>query len=272
MIVVDLHNHTLASHAKDSVTDMVASAKNHGLRIYGFSEHSPRPLSCSYPREYREHLKASFGTYVNDIRALQGQDPDMHLLLGMELDWVPSDRPFMDAAIAAYPFEYVIGGIHFLDGWGFDFTADDWNITPEECAAHYENYFRNLRALAESGLVNIAAHPDIIKLFSISTFRKWLTLPASQTLIAEALTAIRDAGMAMEISSAGLRKPCHEIYPGPEIMRMAADLGLQITFGSDAHNVTEPAFAFDQLEAYARSYGYTQSVYFEKGVVHSVAF
>ena len=272
MIIVDLHNHTNASHGRNSVAEMVASAKEKGLRIYGFSEHSPRPLACSYPREYREHLQASFGTYVNDIRQFQQNDQEITVLLGMELDWIPSDRPFMEQALAAWPFDYVIGGIHFLDTWGFDFTPEDWKLPTERIRACYTLYFQNLRAMAESGLVNIAAHPDIIKIFSLEHFKIWIAEQENLDLVAAALAAIRKAGMAMEISSAGLRKPCHEIYPGPAIMRLAADLNVPITFGSDAHNVTEPGFAFDQLEAWARTYGYTHSVLFRQGTMQEIAF
>lgn len=76
----------------------------------------------------------------------------------------------------------------------------------------------------------------------------------------------------MEISSAGLRKPCNEIYPHPAIMKLAADLGVKISFGSDAHCTNTPAYAFDQLEAYARSYGYTSSVIFENRKPREIAF
>lgn len=272
MIVVDLHSHTSASHGQHSVAEMYAAAQARGLAVFGFSEHSPRPKEYSYPAEYREHLLASFASYVREVEALRSAPGKPRVLLGMELDWFPAERPFMEAAIAAYPFDYLIGGIHFLGSWGFDFTRDDWNISPQQCFVRYENYFRTLRDMAESRLVNIVAHPDIIKLFTVEVFRLWIAEQEHQDLVATALVAIRDAGMALEISSAGLRKPCQEIYPGPEIMRLAADLGVAISFGSDAHCINTPAFAFDQLADYARSYGYTESQYFVKGMPHTLPF
>ena len=263
MIVADVHNHTNASHGKASVGEMYAAAKDRGLAVYGFSEHSPRPEAYSYPVEYREHLRQNFVRYASEVMQLRALSGSPKVLLGMELDWFPSERPFMEAAVAAYPFDYIIGGIHFLGSWGFDFTQDDWKISPQQCYTRYENYFRTLADMARSGLVDIAAHPDIIKLYSVDVFHQWLAMPESLALISEALTAIRDNGLVMEISSAGLRKPCNEIYPHPAIMRLASDLGVKISFGSDAHCPNTPAYAFDQLEAYARSYGYTSSVIFE---------
>ena len=163
--------------------------------------------------EYREHLRQNFVRYASEVMQLRALSGSPKVLLGMELDWFPSERPFMEAAVAAYPFDYIIGGIHFLGSWGFDFTQDDWKISPQQCYTRYENYFRTLADMARSGLVDIAAHPDIIKLYSVDVFHQWLAMPESLALISEALTAIRDNGLVMEISSAGLRKPCNEIYP-----------------------------------------------------------
>ena len=272
MIVADVHNHTNASHGKASVGEMYAAAKDRGLAVYGFSEHSPRPEAYSYPVEYREHLRQNFVRYASEVMQLRALSGSPKVLLGMELDWFPSERPFMEAAVAAYPFDYIIGGIHFLGSWGFDFTQDDWKISPQQCYTRYENYFRTLADMARSGLVDIAAHPDIIKLYSVDVFHQWLAMPESLALISEALTAIRDNGLVMEISSAGLRKPCNEIYPHPAIMKLASDLGVKISFGSDAHCPNTPAYAFDQLEAYARSYGYTSSVIFENRKPREIGF
>ena len=76
----------------------------------------------------------------------------------------------------------------------------------------------------------------------------------------------------MEISSAGLRKPCREIYPGPALMEMAVELGLPVTISSDAHNKDDLMRSFDELIAYAEEYGYSSSVYVAGGRMHSLPF
>ena len=110
--------------------------------------------------------------------------------------------------------------------------------------------------LAASGLVDVVAHPDFIKVCCYDDFQAWLKQPGSLDLVAGALTAMRDSDTAMEVSSAGLRKPFHEPYPGPAIMEIAADLGLTISFGSDAHAASETVSHFEELARYARSYGF----------------
>lgn len=278
MISIDLHTHTNASHGESSVAEMRAAARLRGLKIQGFSEHSPRPRDYVYPSDYGPHLLAAFPRYAEDVLAARAGEDAPRTLFGMELDWLPAERAFMEQAADAWPFDYIIGGIHFLDHWGFDASAADWEkLNRDEREALYVRYFNELRALADARhkgtrLADIAAHPDIIKLFSINDFRRWIAQPANLDQVAEALAAIRDAGMALEISSAGLRKPCAEIYPHPAIMGLAAEIGVAISFGSDAHCVNTPAYAFDQLEAYAASFGYTESRYFVNREAHSLPF
>ena len=256
---------------------MFAAGRARGLSIQGFSEHSPRPRGYDYPTEYRDRLTRLYPGHVREVRGLAAEQaalPDGSLvLLGLELDWLEDEPSFMRDVARAYPYDYIIGGIHFLGHWGFDWSADDWAPLDEERRAGlYERYYRTMARMAQSGLFRIAAHPDLIKIFSVESFRAWLERPGSLDLVAQALTAVRDAGMAMEISSAGLRKPCREIYPGPAILRLAADLNLPITFASDAHGVGDVAAAFDVLARYAADAGYTESLVFQGGDIRRIPF
>lgn len=278
MIVVDVHTHTAYSHGKDSLAHMWAAAQRKGLEMYGFSEHSPRPETYDYPVEYRDTLIAAYPRYIAEVQALQRAEQSKGeqgkvVLLGIELDWFEREQAFMQEVRTAYTYDYAIGGIHFLGRWGFDFSADDWKfLPPEQCFAQYQAYFETFVRMVQSGLFNVAAHPDIIKIFSVDIFRQWLRQPLAKAQVREALAQLKAAGMAMEISSAGLRKPCAEIYPGPEIMALAAELQVPISFASDAHCVNTVAYAFDELARYARSFGYTHSQWFRQGQRHEQAF
>ena len=97
-------------------------------------------------------------------------------------------------------------------------------------------------------------------------FHIWLAKAESAAQIRRCLTALRDAGMAMEISSAGLRKACREIYPAPPIMALAAELGLPVSFASDAHGVDDVAHGFARLGSYAKAFGFREHVFFDKGL------
>lgn len=266
MIKVDVHTHTSHSHGKNSVEEMYRQGKLLGFEVMGFSEHSPRPLAYTYPREYREHLSATFGGYIASVQDLKKRAGGPQILLGLEMDYFPLEEAFIAETLARHPYDYVIGGLHFLGTWGFDHSQTDWDaLSEEQKRGHYVHYYETLQKMAASRLMNIAAHPDLIKIFSVDSFKEWLQEKSAQQLVRQALLAIKENDMSMEISSAGLRKPCKEIYPGPVLMQLAAELGLPITFGSDAHCVNTLGYAFEQLAAYAKDYGYTHSVYFANG-------
>ncbi len=262
MITADLHNHTLYSHGRHTPKQMWESAQKKGIELFGFSEHSPRPNAYTYTREYRDKLSKYFPQYVAEVQALQKEFP-RQILLGMEMDWFEQELDFIKHAIKEYNFDYLIGSVHFLGKWGYDDQTSDWEkLSIEECYAHYTHYFETLKRMADSGLFNIAAHLDLIKIFSVDIFHQWIALPKNQDVVNAALLTIKENNMALEISSAGLRKMCKEIYPCKEIMNLAADLQLPITFASDAHQVEDVAGDFVTLEAYARSYGYKNSVWY----------
>ncbi len=181
------------------------------------------------------------------------------------MDWLEDELPFQKQILSDEHFEYVIGGIHFLGTWGFDASASDWEqlstAQKEDC---YARYYATMRNMAESGLFDIVAHPDLIKIFSVREFHAWLNKSGSMDMVRGALRAARDAGMAMEISSAGLRKPCREIYPCEEIVKAAAELHLPVSFGSDGHCVNTIATGFAELARHASAAGYTESVIFHR--------
>lgn len=271
MICADIHNHTVASHGLATVAEMFAAAAARNLAWYGFSEHSPLPPGYSCPL-YKGDLTVTFPAYAEEVLALREQTSGApagasarkpavpQVLLGMELDWLPVNTPWMRAMVSRYPFDYIIGGLHFVDdvpvgsprSWGAE-------VALAQRFARYDAYYEAMRKLAASGMVDVVAHPDFIKVCCYDDFQAWLALPGSRERIAAVLEAMRGTDTAMEISSAGLRKPFHEPYPGPVIMDLAADLGLSVSFGSDAHNTEDTGSYFETLAAYATAHGFSRS-------------
>lgn len=264
-IHADIHLHTKHSHGIGTTREMYEAAKSRGLTIIGFSEHSPRPEGYTYPQDYQEQLTKTYSQYIQEVIDLRTEAAceGVEVLLGVEFDFIPARLDFARQFCAAYPYDYIIGGLHFQGTWGFDGPAEEWlPIEQEERFALYDTYYEDLCQLAEAKLFNVVAHPDLIKIHSKDDFTAWLTRPTSIARVTKALTAIRDNGLVMEVSSAGLRKPCQEIYPGPVIMQLAATLDVPISFGSDAHCPNTPAAYFDILAQYAARFGYTTSTIF----------
>ncbi len=273
MITVDTHIHTHFSHGKASVQEMFDAAQAKGMTVFGFSEHSPRPAGFDYPTDYKQKLTAAWPEYVRQVSALKENPQGVQVLLGIEMDWTVGQEDYIRQKLTADPFDYVIAGIHFLDTWGFDFSPQDWaHWSDDEKFARYEAFFVTMTRMAQTGLFDIVAHPDIIKIFSVDAFTRWMQTAPAKDAVRAALCAVKEAGMAMEVSSAGLRKLCAEIYPGPFFMETARDLRLPISFGSDAHSTASVGYAFNVLETYARTYGYSQSVFFERRTMQVRAF
>ena len=170
MITADLHSHTRYSHGASTPQEMYAAACTAGLKLLGFTEHSPRPLGFDYTNEYREQLSRFMPTYAREVCELRDNAaPDAcQVLFGMEMDWLEGQADFARQACTAYDFDYLLGSVHFIGHWGFDDQASDWDIlSQEECERNYVRYFQSWREMIASGMFQIAAHPDLIKIFSV---------------------------------------------------------------------------------------------------------
>ena len=276
MISADLHNHTVASHGTADVATMAAQARAAGLAWFGLSEHSPLPegFSCAL---YTGDLAAEFPRYAVEVLRLReatvepGAGP--RILLGLELDWLPSRLGYMRELTAAWPFDYVLGSLHYLDGMSVGAVAN-WGaeVPREERFARFAAYFYEMASMAKSGLADVASHPDFIKLRAFDDFQAWLGAAESRAPLETAMAALAQSGTAMEVSAAGLRQSFAEPYPAPPIMRLAAEAGVDICFGSDAHRPADVARHFDRLAGYARSFGYAESVIFINRQKRRLAF
>lgn len=262
MINADLHSHTVISHGADTVAAMYEAGREAGLEIMGFSEHSPLPpgYACKL---YTGDLEGDFPHYVREVLELKEHAAGPEVLLGMELDWIPSRRKWMEELTGRFPFDYVLGSIHFLDGQSVGNVAS-WpeDLTPAQCHARFAAYFYEIAAMAASGLVQAASHPDFVKLRAWDQYQSWLKTPQAAAAIDCAMTSLAKHNVAMEINSAGLRQDFAEPYPAEEVIVSAARRGVRICFGSDAHRKQDVGAGFAAISAIAARHGYRESVVF----------
>ena len=192
--------------------------------------------------------------YVERVRLAGEQHPQLRVKLALEVDFIPGREDWVRDLAARYPWDYLIGSVHYL--------SESWDIdNPKRIALWRERdvfevwtaYFERLTQAAESGLFDIIGHADLCKKFG---FR-----PANDCapLYRRFLAAARRGGVAIELNTAGLRKECREIYPSRTFLALAHQAGVPITFGSDAHAPEEVGADFDQAVALARSVGYTHT-------------
>ena len=237
--VPDYHMHTpRCNHAIGSVMEYAESAILQGLPEIGMSDHSPMPKG--YDEAWRMR-RDELMNYINEIKDVKESIKDKLLLrIGLEADYYPGAEAYLRELIDSHKWDYIIGSVHYLDDWGFDNEENlsEWEHRDVEDA--YCDYYTLVAASARSGLFDIIGHPDLIKKFG---HRPPLGSKRVRDAEEEMLLALKQADIAMEVSSAGLRKPVGEIYPHAHLIARAGELGIPIAFGSDAHAPGEVGFA-----------------------------
>lgn len=257
-----MHVHTSrCRHATGSPADYVAAAEAAGVTTMAFTDHLPLPegFDGSYAMP-----EVELAEYVVEVARARGTARATEVLLGIEADWLPEHLERARTLIGAHPFDVVLGSVHFVDGWAFDDPAlrdgySQW--TPD---ALWERYFDELGAAASSGLFDAMAHPDLVKKFRFvpeSDPRGWYS---------DAAAAFAAAGVAVEVSTAGLRKPCGEIYPSASLLSEMRRAGVPAMVGSDAHRPAEVGYGWHEAYSALRRAGYTSVVVFRERVAEEV--
>ena len=249
---VDLHNHTTrCNHAEGTIDEYITKAIELGIDIYGFSEHAPMTFDPKYRLAFNE-----MQAYTQDVLSArdryQGQ---IEILLGYEVDYLPGH---MDERVLNADVDYLIGSVHFINKWGFDNPEFIGGYEGQDIDSIWQEYFDAIEAMAKMGRFDIVGHLDLIKVF------KFLPKKDVRLIAKNALQAIKQSNMVIELNAAGLRKPIQEVYPSAPLLEVAYELDIPITFSSDAHAIDQIGFSYEQTTELAKCVGYTQAVTFKQ--------
>lgn len=251
----DYHMHTpLCCHAEGVPAEYAARAVEVGLSEIGFSDHSPMPQDDFDDWRMRLDQLDEYVESVEEVRAAQTQ---LRVLLSLEVDYLPGGEDWIRDLAALHPWDYLIGSVHYLTRqWDIDNPKKRARWDTQEPWAVWAGYAERLRQAVESGLFDIIGHLDLCKKFGHRPERD------PTPLFRPVLEAAARRGVAIELNTAGLRKDCREIYPARSILELACELGVPITFGSDAHRPEEVGADFSAAIVLARSVGYRESLRF----------
>jgi len=179
--------------------------------------------------------------------------------LGIEADFFPETVGVLRSRLAAHPFDYVIGSVHFLNGFPIDEHARYWNaLSDDERHLKWADYWARVTALAQSGVFDILAHPDLPKKFGHHP-REAVSADALR-----ALDAVAEAGMAIELNTAGWSLPAREPYPSEGLLKAARARDIPICINSDAHTPRNVARDFERARGLVRACGWTHTARFER--------
>jgi histidinol-phosphatase (PHP family) len=221
--------------------DYARVALERGLDEIGCSEHAPLG-----DRDTDWTLKlADLDIYVGLVEAAQFKYPALSIKLGLEVDFIPGREDWIRELAAMHPWDYFLGSVHFIGDWPVDRSANDWK--DQDVNERWRQYFDLWSQAARSRLFDSLAHPDLPKKFNHRPTVNFTEIYRG---------ALRDVECAIEVSTAGLRKPCREIYPSEDFLRLTRQLDIPITLGSDAHIPQDTGADFNKAVALARRCGY----------------
>ena len=235
-------------------------ASDRGIVELGVAEHVHRfeqALDVWQHPFWRESARDDLGEYCRFVRE------ETDLRLGIEADWVSGREDRMAALLDDHEWDYVIGSVHFIRDRGVDSDyGGDWDIwdtarSPDEV---WKAYFETLAHAAESGLYDIMAHPDLVKVWGTE---RPLPEKDPRYYYEPAVEAMAGAGVAAEVSTAGLRKAAGEIYPAPALMEMLVDAGVPIALSSDAHVPDQLGFRYEDALTFLADHGVKEIATFQ---------
>jgi histidinol-phosphatase (PHP family) len=192
-------------------------------------------LRSSMAEYWDAHAHADLDAYVTCVE--DAKAAGLPVVLGLEVDYYRGRMDKVAQLLAGYPFDVLLGSVHWIGTWRFDDLSDPVSVahwSTREVDAAWADYASAIEELAASGTCDVLAHPDLVKVSGHS--------PAHPEECWDRLTeAARSSGMAAELSSAGWRKPVNEPYPARGLLERFVAAGVPLTTASDAHRLPDVA-------------------------------
>jgi histidinol-phosphatase (PHP family) len=256
----DYHIHTTYSDGREGPEACIAAALKNGLREIGFSDHlSPAGGDLKWVMGHDR-----LPDYAEHILRLKKQHPEIAVRMGIELDYLPGMEKETAGIIDAFPFDYIIGSVHYLG----DETVD---LGPEfyigkDISQIYENYFNLVCEAASTGFYDIMGHADLVR---IHRFRPGEDIIHLYSMMASAFE-LHD--VAFELNTNGRNKPLHDFYPDRKYLPLFAEHGVPVCVNSDAHSPKRIGQFYDEAYELLRQAGYAEMAVFKDRERYMIPF
>lgn len=247
-MMADYHIHVLShgefEYTRQWLNRFIDQACRRGIRELGFSEHD----------EFFAQIDLALFRQVKMERR-----SEISLKLGIEAEYTPGMENEARRLAKIPELDYTIGSVHFIDGWAFDHPDYKDGFNDRDIDEIYSRYAEILTQMAASGLFDIVGHLDLVKIWGHRPRRH-----RPDYYFEPVLNAVKAANMAVEINSAGLRKPVAEIYPAPALVKRMFEKNIPIVFGSDAHHPEQVGEGVQEACLLARQAGYRSVVKYDR--------
>lgn len=199
-------------------------------------------LRASMEAYWSHHATADLDSYVACVEAAKAEG--LPVVLGLEVDLYPGRMEDVASLLSGYPFDVLLGSVHWLGTWRFDDLDDALSMAmwpARKLDEVWSAYTDAMEEMASSGACDVLAHPDLVKVSGHAT-------RAPEACLDRIAEAAKAAHIAAELSSAGWRKPVGEVYPSPALMEKFIALEVPFTAASDAHSLADVAYRSRELE------------------------
>lgn len=238
------------------------SASERGIGELGVAEHVHRfvqALEVWQHPWYRHWAQDDLDAYCGFVRE------ETDLRLGIEADFLPGREEQVAELLDGRDWDYVLGSIHFLRDEAVDLREGRWaefdiwrSNEPEKVWARY---FETLGEAARSGLFDILSHPDLVKVWG-----QGAPVPDGdpRRFYELAMEGIADSDVAIEVSTAGLRKPVGEIYPARGFLELCLEAGRPVALSSDAHRPEHLGWEYERAVEWLGDIGVGEIAVFDR--------
>jgi len=258
LLPADYHTHTsLCRHAFGRPVDYAKAAKERGLSEIGISDHFPVPhLPESLPKkEYAMDLE-ELPIYARWVEEAREAFPSMAVRLAFEVDYYPQGMKDIASLLGTFEPDYLYISVHVLEDWCIDDERMIDRYQDVDVQKLCDRYVEALIEAVSLEAFDVLGHLDLYKKFGHRA-------EISPTLLDALLRRLKRSDMAVEINTAGLRKPCQEMYPSGSLLRSLQEARIPICFGSDAHRPEEVGWRFEQAVQTAKEAGFAHWCRFE---------
>jgi histidinol-phosphatase (PHP family) len=265
MLTTSYHTHSRYCDGRGEIAEYADAAAAAGLEALGVSSHSPLPFPEPYAMR-AEDLPAYCQEVGRLKRAYAGR---LRVHLSLEIDYLPEYAAQVAHMIAPYPFEYLIGSVHFV-GVGADGVPSAYDLSRRgfergltelfggDVRGMVAAYYGRVRSLVEWNRTAILGHLDRIKMWNAGDQYFSETEPWYRGEVERTLCACARAGMIVELNTSGWRHAVRAPYPSPWVLRRCLDLEIPLVVTTDAHHPARVAEFHDEAAAVLKDIGCTK--------------
>jgi histidinol-phosphatase (PHP family) len=246
----DYHIHTTYSDGKAGPEDCIEAALKKGLREIGFSDHlNPAGGQIKWCMDHDR-----LPEYAEHVMRLKEKHPEIAIRMGIEVDYLPNMEKETGKLINSFPFDYIIGSVHYLGEESVDlgpefYVGKDINLI-------YDNYFNLVCEAASTGFFDIMAHPDLVRI------HRFIPGDDITHLYSMMASAFEVYDVAFELNTNGRNRPLNDFYPDRRYLSLFAEHGVPVCVNSDAHLPERIGQHFEEAYDLLRRAGYREMAAF----------